>query len=160
MPEQPPRSEIRDWYESEQDPPVDCHENYGDVNPEGHGGVWVTYDDGEWTAYETTISSEVGFEDAGFEDAGDQYVTMGYVQWRDLVTESGEWTDTAKRFVDTFHNSHEYPMGAVVDGRMTALVAWFITDRQSHPVRAGTDGRIQKDNYEQVLSAVGIDPCE
>lgn len=155
----PDRSEVRDRYESHQDPPTDGYANYGDANPGPHGGVWVTYDDGEWTAYETVQSADVGFENVDPEDYGDQYVTLGYVQWRDLVTEDGDWTDRAASFVGTFHKGPDSPMAAVVNGRMTGLAAWYATER-ARPASHHGDGRVQAENYDAVLDKFGIDPIE
>jgi len=154
------RTEVRERYEEDNDPPTDGYANCGDANPGPHGGVWVTYDGGEWDVLETVMAANIGFPDAGEEDIGDQYVTAGNVQWRDLVTEDGEWTDRAARFVDTFYHSHDTPMGAVVDHSMTAYAAWYVTDYGASPYPRRKDGRHQKDDYEAVLDAIGVEPID
>jgi hypothetical protein len=153
------REEVREEYES-RDPPTDGHRNFGDVNPGPHGGIWATYDNGEWTVYETAMSVEVGFPDADDEDTGDQYVTAGSVQMRDLVTDNGEWTDHAKTWLGTFQKAPDTPMGAVADGRLTAFAAWYATEHNSRPFPRRENGRHQEGNYAAVLDACGIDPEE
>jgi len=154
---QPTREEIRDRYESELEAIAEGWLNYGDMNPDGHGGIWASYDPdhGEWEVYETTLSAMVGWEDAGEEDSGDQYVSHGYVQWRDLVTEDGEWTETAQREADSLHRGHDTPMGAVVDGDLSAFAAHFVAFRGPMDARPG---RVQKDSYADVLDSLGIEP--
>jgi hypothetical protein len=155
---QPTREEIRERYEDAAEAIIEGWLNFGDLNPDGHGGVWATYDPdhGEWTIHRTTISVEVGFEDAGEEDGGDQYVEHGYIEWQDIVTEDGEWTDPAQHEIDTLSSGHDSPMGAVVDGDLSSFVAHFA----AYGERVYDHRRVQKDSYADVLDSLGIEPHE
>lgn len=153
------RTHLRALYE--RDAPDGWH-NYGDANPEAHGGLWISYDPdhGEWTVYETVHAYEIGLTDdpADAEDWGVQYVTRADLQWRDVVTESGEWSDTFDHIPDVYHRGHPEPLGAIVDGGLTAVVAhearkWSEPD----PYR---DQPVRKDSYGDVLDSHGIEPAE
>ena len=56
--EQPDRVTIIDAY-ALADPPRDAWENFGDANPEHHGGLWVTYNGSRWSVYETVPATEL-----------------------------------------------------------------------------------------------------
>lgn len=149
----PTRSEIRERYE--QDAPTDGHVNYGDANPDAHGGLWMSYDPdfGEWEVFETVPACEY-YDDADDEDWGDQFVRLGYVDWDFIITEDGQWTDHFGRHVGEVHRSHDRPIGAVVDGDLEAHIAHWVSQR------ADPEGRLQKDSYADVLAAHGIEPIE
>lgn len=136
--------------------------NYGDANPAGHGGLWVSYDadHGEWTVYETVHAYEIGLTDdpADEEADGVQYVTRADLQWRDVVTEDGEWSDTFDHIADVYHRGHPDPLGAIVDGDLTGYVAheareWLAPD----PYR---DQPVREPSYDDVLDRFGIEPAE
>jgi len=153
------REEIRERYEDGDFPTDDAWENYGDANPEYHGGTWISYDPdrGEWTVYET-IHSDVYLEDADPDATGDQLVQTASIQFRDIVTDLGEWKGPALAEVKALANAHDTPMGAVVDGRLTALVAGCAY-RWSDPMPY-RDNRHQMDSYADVLDSLGIVPAD
>lgn len=153
------REQIAHKYVEDCEPPVDHHENFGDANPEAHGGIWVTYDPDhrEWEVY-TTTQAALYEEDAGEEDYGDQFVKRACLQLRDLVTEDGEWTDTAQKLVDELHNAHETPMGAVVDRRFTSFAAYLGDDHSRF--LPYTDPRRQEQSYDALLASLGVEPAD
>jgi len=153
------REEIRERYESGDYPTRDAWDNYGDANPEYHGGLWVSYDPdhGSWTVYET-FHSDVYLEDADPDATGDQLVWVAHFDWRDIVTDLGEWNGPAISEVESLQNAHDTPLGAVVDDRMTWIVAGCARRRsEPDPYR---DNRHQHDSYDDVLDALGIEPAD
>jgi hypothetical protein len=161
----PDREEIRDRYEADHAP--DGWENWGDANPEAHGGIWVSYDpdNGSWAVYETVHRGTYEELDDP-EDWGQQYVTQAEVHWSDVVTEDGEFTEGRfggfKSHAETFDRAPDTPMGCVVDGDLTKMVAWFGIEI-ADPAYGGDGGRrgsglFDRETYEDVLDACGIDP--
>ena len=154
------REEIRERYESGDHPTDEAWENYGDVTPEYHGGRWICYDPdrGEWTVYQT-MHADVYLEDADPDATGDQLVQVSSFQFRDIVTEDGEWAEVAQAEVSALSaGAPDTPLGAVVDDRLTWIVAGC-SDRRSEPYPY-RDSRHQKDSYEDVLDSLGIVPVE
>ena len=153
------REEIRERYEDGDFPTDDAWENYGDVNPEYHGGRWISYDPdhGEWTVYQT-IHADLYLEDADPDATGDQLVQVSSFQWRDIVTALGEWKGPAASEVEALSNAPETPLGAAVDDRLTWIVAGC-ADRWSDPYPY-RDNRHQKDSYDDVLDSLGIVPAD
>lgn len=156
------RESIRERYENSGNAPTEGYRNHGDLNPDAHGGIWATYDadHGEWEVYETIPTVEVGASvfspPPREEDYGDQYVTTASVQWSDVVTEGGEWTEEAQREADAIHGGHDSPLGAVVDGQLTGFVAHFATHRTDpYPYRSP---RHREDSYADVLESIGVEP--
>jgi len=146
-------------YVEDCDVPVDHHQNFGDVNPEAHGGIWVSYDPDsrEWEVYVTTHAA-VYYDDAGEEDYGDQLVRRASVQFRDVITEDGEWTDRMESLISELHRDAHSPLGAVVDGQLTALVAFHGDDyARKIPHR---DPRRQADSYDALLTGLGVEPAD
>jgi hypothetical protein len=153
------REQIAHKYVEDCEPPVDHHANYGDANPEAHGGVWITYDPDhrEWEVYVTTHAA-VYSDDAGEEDYGDQFVKRASIQFRDVITEDGEWTDRMESLLSELHRDVHSPMGAVVDDQLTALVA-FHGDDHAHQIPY-RDPRHQKESYDALLASLGIEPAD
>ena len=132
------------------------YRNYGDANPDLHGGIWVAYDVDRqaWDVWQTTPAEEYGLAD--FESPGSQVVEAGEIHWEDVVDDDGSWSDTFDHVPTTYHNGHHNPLGAVVDRRLTALVAhesrkWS----DPYPYR---DQPVEEDSYEEILDRFGIDP--
>jgi len=158
-PETETRQELRDRYEDSEDAPTECWDNYGDVNPAPHGGNWIHYDDG-WDFRGTFCAEEIGYPMSEY-DVDDpikaQYVYASEVHWRDIITEDGEWTDSMQSTVESLHRGPESPLAAVVNDRLTWLVAAFADEvrrdyRRRKPVYTG--------DYEDILSRVGVEPCD
>lgn len=160
----PDRKAVKDRFDENHAPEnPDVHRNFGDATPEGHGGVWCSYDKnrGEFEVYSTMPSAEYGLPETEIENPGDQYVEHGYVDFDDLVAENGEWKDEVQSYIDTFHRSPETPMAAVVNNRFMALAAWYAEQYTSRPCRTHNDhmqGRVIKENYDAVLDKFGINP--
>ena len=159
LPEDPDREEIRAFYESSDDPPASCWENYGDADPAPHGGDWIHYGGG-WKFVGTFVAADMGYPMGEF-DVDDpvkaQYVYSSSVHWGDIVTKSGRWTGAMQNTVDSLHGAPESPAAAVVNNRLTWLVAAFADEHRREqnphkPVRTG--------DYDDILSAAGVEPCD
>ena len=132
------------------------YRNYGDANPDLHGGIWVAYDVDRqaWDVWQTIPAEEVGLAD--FESPGVQLVEAAEIHWEDVVDDDGSWSDTFDHVPTTYHNGHESPLGAVVDCRLTWVVAgesrkWS----DPYPYR---DQPVEEDSYEEILDRFGIEP--
>jgi len=173
--EQPDRVTIIDAY-ALADPPRDAWENFGDANPEHHGGLWVTYNGSRWSVYETVpatelidreeIEQEIG-EEVDFDDPGHQYVRDAAVDMSDIVTMSAEWTASMEREIDKLPRPHRTPPAAIVNGDMTKYVAHYAVGPQNHnkgPVADSRnsliDGLVLEDSYADVLDYLGVEPAE
>ena len=153
------REEIRERYEDGEYPTEDAWLNYGDATPEGHGGLWISYDPdfGSWTVYETQPAATY-MDVADPDDGGDQLVWVAEFAWRDIVTDLGEWKGPAISEVESLANAPDTPLGAVVDDRLDWLVAGCARRRSDpEPYR---DNRHQKDSYDDVLDGLGIVPAD
>jgi hypothetical protein len=159
------RADVREHYEEAAD--TDGWVNYGDANPDKHGGIWLRYDDtaGCFEVFRTTPSVDVGFPDVRPEDFGDQYVEYAGLYWSDVVAAYGGWTSEFQAAMSslTATAQHASPTGAVVDGALEHHVA-HEARQWSRPVHVthGADdvGRIHADTYDDVLAVVGVDPAE
>lgn len=157
---QPDSDEIRRRYEQyiEAEGLDGVYLNYGDANPAGHGGIWVAYDveRQEWDIWETIPAEEVGLAD--FESPGSQVVEAAEIHWGDVVDDDGAWSDTFDHVPTTYHNGHESPMGAVMDRRLTGIVAHEARKwSDPYPYR---DQPVEEDSYEAILDRFGIEPRE
>jgi hypothetical protein len=158
LPENPNRAEIRDYYETEGNPPVDCHRNHGDATPDAHGGQWVTYDPerGHFESIGTFPAVDVigGYD--GPET--DQWVYYNELYFSDIVAENGEFTDRAQRTADAIHGAPDTPAGLVVNGRLTWFVAAVLDERREEHGHHGES--VYEGEYADILSRLGVDPCE
>lgn len=153
------RQQIRDRYEESDDAPTECWDNYGDAIPAPHGGNWVHYD-GRWDFRGTFMAEDIGYDMEEF-DVDDplkaQYVYSSLVHWQDIITEDGEWTDAMQSTVDSLHRGPETPLAAVVNDRLTWLVAAYADEvrrayNRQKPVLTG--------DYDDILRSVGVEPCD
>lgn len=134
-------------------------ENYGDANPDRHGGVWVRWDGGEWEVIETRPLADMD-PDRDVDDPG-QFVRFLDVQPQDIFVDgdpSKGYTDDAQYVVDTLSGANEIPEGLAVDGRVGWFVAAFATSG-----RHGSHGHREReleswDDYWQMLESFGVDP--
>jgi len=162
--QEPDRQQLRERYEADHAP--DGWVNYGDANPEAHGGIWVSYDPDRdrWEVYET-IHAGVYEELDDPEDWGQQYVRRGEVHWQDVLTEDGQFRDGHAGFAshaETFDRAPDLPMGVVIDGYLTKMVAWYAVER-AEPYGGEVYGYNRTgfhdcDSYDAVLEAIGVYP--
>lgn len=152
----PDRSELREYFETECNPPVDCHRNYGDANPDAHGGHWVTYDPerGHFEGIGTFHAHEMGFDVDPEADA--QWVYHGEIYLSDVFTEDGEFTDRAQRTADSLHRCPG-PAGLVVDGRLTWFVGAMLDERRES--YSHYDDSVYEGEYTEILDTLGVNPC-
>lgn len=154
------REEVRHRYEQRilADDLDGVYRNYGDANPAGHGGIWIAYDveRGTWDVWITHHAAEVGLADPDDERPGHQYVEAAEIDFRDVVAEGGSWSDTFDHIPETYHRGHDQPVGAVVDGDLTAFVAHEAREwSDPYPYR---DPGVFEESYEAVLDRFGIEP--
>ena len=162
VPETKSRKQLKEYYENNNNPPVSEWDNYGDVNPEAHGGIWVSYDPeyAVWTVYETIHMGAYEHLDDP-ENYGKQYVRSAEVGWKDLYTEEGNFRigkfGGFKRTVESM-NCTQHPEGIVIDGDLTRAVAWYAAERGDpfggdNGVRTG---EYDRESYDDVLRAIGV----
>lgn len=151
--ENPDRKELREFYENSDEVPTDGHENYGDVNPAPHGGMWVEYEP-EWGAFEMV---ETLTQDR--EEPFDQYVFVAEAHFEDLVTESGEFTESARRTAESLHGANNTPAGLIVDGRWTWFVVAWLSERTT-AINYGHGASRYEGEYSEILEKVGVEPAE
>jgi hypothetical protein len=147
------KSELRRMYEERNENTANGYLNYGDANPELHGGLWVQYDAGYWDVIETMHASVY---DERFDDTelGNQFVSIGEVHWTDVVTEDGTWSDTYKDIPESVHGGHEYPLGAIVDNSLDMYVA-----HECHKDMIPYEQPVQMDSYDDVLDRFNVTPA-
>jgi hypothetical protein len=132
------------------------YRNYGDANPEYHGGIWIAYDVDRrsWDVWITSLAYEVGLHDT--DHPGVQLVEAAEIHFSDVVADDGTWTDTFDHIPDTYHRGHRDPIGAVVDRELTAYVAHEARKwADPYPYRGQP---VEEHNYEHVLDRFGIEP--
>jgi len=146
--------ELRQMYEMDAYRRNDGYVNFGDVNPELHGGIWIEYDGGWWDVVETIHASAV---DRRFDDTelGYQFVTTAGVHWSDVVSDDGSWTNTYKHIPETVHGGHKWPLGAVVDNELDMNVA-----HESIKEMTPYEQPVKMDSYDAVLDRFGVTPAE
>jgi hypothetical protein len=154
--ESPDREALRHHYESSGDAPTECWANYGDVNPAPHGGMWLHYEGDGWMMIGTFVAEDVGLDPDVDDPIKAQYVYQSPVAWRDIVTEDGGWTDRARGTVESLHHCPETPAAAVVDERLSWLVAGFADEKREAYSRRDP---IKTGDYRSILESVGVDPC-
>lgn len=141
---------LRDAYTSRV---PDRYRNFGDANPEAHGGIWVQWDFDQWHVVRTQPLAEL--DDREFHE-GEQLVRQGYVQWDRVITDAGEWTDDMRSDLETYVSYHDEPAGAVIDGSLTGDVGHF-----AHGLRFEFDRYetvSEKASYAAVLDSFGVNP--
>jgi len=131
--------------------------NYGDLNPDMHGGLWVRYDPDyeSFDVVETTHLANVNADLAeSYDDPGEQYVAAYNVQMSDIFTESGGLTDTMLSILDQFQSPPETPLGIKHGRGLPYYVADFGFFR-------GVESKIvREDSYGDVIERYGVDPGE
>ena len=137
------------------------YRNFGDANPEYHGGIWIAYnvDREAFDVYITFHAAEVGLADPDRDDPGLQYVETAEIDLDRVIDLDGSWSDAFDHVPETYHRGHPSPMGAVVDRELTGYVAheahkWADTHDVYHP----DDPVVEEDTYDEVLDSFGIEP--
>jgi hypothetical protein len=156
--EDPDREELREFYENSGEVPDDCHANYGDANPEGHGGNWVTYNPeiGHFELIGTFHAST--YFDEYDDEAEAQYVFYNELWLSDIITEDGDFTDSALSTAKSLSGCSEDPAGLIVDGRFTWFVAAML-DEYREPYDHHGDS-VREGAYSEILDSLGVEPCE
>lgn len=134
------------------------YQNYGDANPAGHGGIWIAYDvdHKEWDIWLTTHASEVGGNEELAEDDGYQYVEAAEIRFADVVAGDGSWNTAFESVPEVYSNGPDSPLSAVVDDRLTWVVAGEARNwSDPYPYR---DPIVREDSYEAVLNRFGVEP--
>ena len=159
------RQELREHYEQNHAP--ENWENWGDANPEAHGGVWVSYnpDRGVWSVFET-VHAGTYEQLENPENYGKQYVTAAEIHWGDLFDENGELTDGRfggfKSHIKSYSDRRpKTPDGIVVNGELTQMAAWYGVEN-ADPYGGNVGGYSERgsydmENYDAVLQSLGID---
>ena len=133
--------------------PKGVYVNYGDVNPEGHGGLFVMakrFGSGSvnFDVFETFPADQ--FMDA---DPDEQITRAGDFYLDDMVTDDGQWTPMADP--SNILGAPTTPMGAAVDNRMLYVVAGFAPEYlDPYPYR----DNIHSGDYEDILDKLGVTP--
>lgn len=159
------RSELQQYYEQNNAP--ENWENWGDANPEAHGGIWVSYDTDRsvWTVFET-VHAGTYEQLENPEDYGKQYVTSAEIRWEDLFDENGDLTDGRyggfKSHVESYSDRRPKTAdGIVVNNELTNMVAWYATEF-AEPYGGNVGGYNERgcydmEDYDAVLQSLGID---
>jgi len=156
-------------------PPTDAWANHGDQgNTALHGGKWIIYDpeDNSWEIVHTEHVQDifVDIDAFAYDDPGEQYIRSGSVNFNDIVTEDGKWTDEAEKYREDLNLSHRTPVGAVVDNDLTNFVVYFATYDNQHTGTAGQHipdemdlhepGVVIREDYDSVLKYMGVTPAD
>lgn len=154
----PDREELREYFESDGDAPVDCHENFGDATPRYGGGHWVTYDPetGHFEGIGTFPAVDVI---AGYDGPEtDQWVYYNELYFSDIVAENGEFTDRAQRTADSLGRRADSPAQLVADGRFTWFAAAML-DENREPYGHYNES-IYEGEYPAILDSLHVEPEE
>ena len=146
--------ELRRMYEYRYEVTPDGYVNYGDANPDLHGGIWVQYDDGWWDVIETTHASVY---DKRFDDTelGHQFVSTAEVHWSDVVNDDGTWEGRYGRIPETVYGGHKWPLGAIVDNDLDKYVA-----HESRKQMTPYEQPLTLASYDAVLDRYNVTPAE
>ena len=152
------RDTLRARYEASDDCP-EGWVNFGDADPAPHGGLWISYDadHGSWEIIRTFWAGDF-IEGVAEDDLGAQVVSVAEVQWRDIVTDGGAWTDPAQGTVKSLYGAHDTPGGAVADDHLTWFVGAFGDERCEPWSHYKT--HLEADSYRDLLAKVGVEPPE
>lgn len=161
LPHNPDREQLRNHYEASGDAPTDCWENFGDVNPQPHGGDWVVYkpEYGKFELRGTYPAIEMGFDIPTEEELQHQYVYQNECRFGDIVTEDGYFTESARSTAESLYSCPSEPSGLVADGRVTWFVVAYL-DEYRYPYARHPNNSVYEGDYYDILDRVGVDPCE
>lgn len=127
-------------------------QNYGDVNPGPHGGMWVKYDP-EYQEFDCVVTFQAAdvISEVGTEDTGDQYVWTASVDWHDLIDDDGSLTDWL-----------DGKMGSLLGHTPDVMAIWADgTDPGFYAVEMareiGRGRRAQMDDYDAVIESFGVE---
>jgi hypothetical protein len=131
--------------------------NYGDVNPELHGGIFVSYNDNRltWSVVMTRNSDELlqGVTDE------DQMVQTLMVETRDIwespASPNTDFTEVAQNAVDALPNQYEPNQKQLVEA-VTGLIVVGISRRRNFNRRT----EFESGDYEEIISKHGVDTGE
>jgi len=129
-------------------------QNYGDADPDIHGGQWIKFDPeyNQFDIVETTLLVEVAeFLAEDNENPGEQYVKQYSVGIDEMFDENGDFTDTMQKVVDQFQNPPKNMM-EVKHGRG---LPFYAVDFGFFEGVRGDD--IHKDSYDDVLEYCGVE---
>jgi len=133
------------------------YRNYGDANPDIHGGLWAAYEDHHWDIVET-VHPHVMETDYPEDTPGHQYVLVGEAYLDEVVGPDGEWTGQFESIPDKYSPGYADPLGAAVDGQLTHLVAAEVRTSMIEPHREVHP--YTKESYDAILDAMGVTPRE
>lgn len=158
--ENPDRDELKDHYDESDDSPTDCWDNYGDANPDVHGGDWLTYDSerGSFELRGTFLAIEMGFDIPEDEETEHQYVYYNECYFSDIVAEDGSFTESALSTAESL-SLNQGPAGLIVDNSFTWFVAAYLDERR-HSYSRGPKESVYTGDYAEILDRVGVEPCD
>lgn len=151
------------------DSPTEGYHNYGDINPEAHGGLWVKMvSDDKFRVIETWPAVEIGAPlhlYAGSHDVDPdseeayrfQYVEEIDVCDEDLFDASGEFTGIAAGNVEAISNWPDSLEEIVAGGYLSRLAGEVGRDL---PARRHRSEHITVSNYQTILDRYDIDPIQ
>jgi hypothetical protein len=136
--------------------PKDVYVNYGDADPEGHGGLFVSAEvsngsggrDVTFDVFETIPAYDYA---AGEPD--EHYTLAGAFKMDEIVTVDGQWTPTGNP--SNIMGAPPTPMGAAVDNRMLWVVAGVASQYlEPYPYQ----NNLMTGDYDDILDRLGVTP--
>jgi len=135
--------------------PKDVYVNYGDADPEGHGGLFVMAEvsrgpggrDVTFNVFETLPAYDYGGEE------GEHYILAGAFKLDEIVTVDGQWTSTGNP--SQIWGAPSTPMGAAVDNRMLWVVGGVASEfLYPYP----SQNNLMSGDYDDILDRLGVTP--
>lgn len=136
--------------------PKDLYVNYGDADPEGYGGLFVSAElsngsggrDVTFSVFETIPAYDYA---AGEPD--EHFILAGGFGLDEIVTVDGQWTPTGN--TSNMWDAPYTPMGAAVDNRMLWVVAG-VASEFTYPYPS--QDNLTSGDYEDILDRLGVTP--
>jgi len=132
--------------------PKNVYVNYGDVNPEDHGGLFVKANTNRNTVSFDVVETIPADLVMDAEDSG-HYVNSGVLYFDDIVADDGKWTNL--EIPSYTYGADSSPLGAAVDNRMLEVVAGYA------PLIVKPDpwgNNRATGSYEEILYNKGVSP--
>ncbi len=132
--------------------PKDIYINYGDADPEDHGGIWIKADTRKKSIIFKLIQTVPDNVWKRGPPTGEQAVYSNQFDLRQMVTSQNTW----KSLADPFHISGAppTPMEAAVNNKMLKVVAGM--SEYLEPLTYANN--LYSGNYEDILNNLNVTP--